>query len=144
MGILSQCRCVKKKKRRLRKTASKENKHIFEWSDKCLDDALSYGIQISRYLLENVQVRDVRGMVDEHNKEAGRRVSDISFSANFLFKICSKALTLVGDYLERGYRDINIKAKISSLKVPWGTRLLDNNFHLWKIIPNKLFPVFLP
>ena len=47
-----------------------------------------------------------------------------------------KALyTLIGDYSEGGYKGIDIKSKIVSLKVSWGTRLSDKNFHLWKIIP---------
>ena len=53
-----------------------------------------------------------------------------------------KHSTLIGDYSEGSYKDIDIKSKISSLKVSWGTRLLDNNFHPWKIIPNKIFAVF--
>ena len=32
-----------------------------------------------------------------------------------------------------GYKDIDIDMKISSLKVKWVTRLMDNNFHSWKI-----------
>ena len=49
---------------------------------------------------------------------------------------------LIADYLEGGYKDIDIKSKISSVKFSWGTRLLDNNFHQWKIIPTKIFAVF--
>ena len=53
-----------------------------------------------------------------------------------------KHSTLIADNSEGGYKDINIKSKISSLKFSWGTRLLDNNFHPWKIIPTKIFAVF--
>ena len=28
------------------------------------------------------------------------------------------------------------------MKFSWGTKLLDNNFHLWKIIPTKIFAAF--
>ena len=35
-----------------------------------------------------------------------------------------------------GYKDIDIETKILSLKVKWVSRLLDDNFHPWKIIPN--------
>ena len=38
-----------------------------------------------------------------------------------------------------GYKDIDIETKISSLKVKWVSRLLDDNFHPWKIIPNLFF-----
>ena len=43
---------------------------------------------------------------------------------------------------EGGYKDIDIKTKLSALKVAWVTRLLDDNFHPWKIIPTKLFTTF--
>ena len=36
---------------------------------------------------------------------------------------------LVADYSEGGEKDIDIKTKISALKVAWVTRLLDDNFH---------------
>ena len=49
-----------------------------------------------------------------------------------------KNSTLIADYGE-GYKDIDIKSKISALKVTGVTRLLDTNFHPWKIIPNMLF-----
>ena len=50
-----------------------------------------------------------------------------------------KHSTLIANYCEGGYKDIDIKAKLTSLKVTWITRLLDNNFHPWKVIPNYLF-----
>ena len=45
----------------------------------------------------------------------------------------------MADYGEGGYQHIDIKSKISALKVTWVTRLLDTNFHQWKTIPNMLF-----
>ena len=50
--------------------------------------------------------------------------------------------TLVADYSEGGYKDIDIKTKISPFKVTWVTRLLDDNFHPWKIIPTILLTNF--
>ena len=50
-----------------------------------------------------------------------------------------KHSTLTADYKDGGYKDIDIETKISSLKVKWVSRLLDNNFHPWKIIPNLFF-----
>ena len=50
-----------------------------------------------------------------------------------------KHFTPVADYSEGGNKDINIETKISTLKVTWVKRLLDNNFHSWKIIPTILF-----
>ena len=46
-----------------------------------------------------------------------------------------KHSTLVADYSEGGYKDTDIKTKLSALKVAWVTRLLDDNFRPWKIIP---------
>ena len=46
-----------------------------------------------------------------------------------------KHSTLIADYSEGGYKDVDIKTKISALKVTWVKRLLDSNFHSWKIIP---------
>ena len=43
------------------------------------------------------------------------------------------------DHSEGGYKDVDIATKISALKVPWITRLLDDNFQHWKVIPNLLF-----
>ena len=53
-----------------------------------------------------------------------------------------KHSNLIADYSEGGYKDIDIRSKISSMKFFWGTRLLDNNFHPWKIIPTKIFAAF--
>ena len=37
---------------------------------------------------------------------------------------------------------MDIKTKISALKRAWVTRLIDDNFHPWKIIPTILFTNF--
>ena len=50
-----------------------------------------------------------------------------------------KHSTLIGNYNVGGYKDIDIEMKISSLKVKWVTKLMDNNYHPWKVIPNLLF-----
>ena len=81
MGLFSNCRCVPKKKRRQRKLAKHDkrdlhyNGNIFDWSDICLDRAISFGKGMSRKVMSNDRVRDVRALVDRHNKEAGRMVS---------------------------------------------------------------------
>ena len=36
---------------------------------------------------------------------------------------------------ELGYKDIDIKTKLSSLKVIWIKKLMNDNFHAWKAIP---------
>jgi len=78
MGLFTNCRCVPKKKRRQRKLAKHEkrdlhyNGNIFDWSDICLDRAISFGKGMSRKIMSNDRVRDVRALVDRHNKEAGR------------------------------------------------------------------------
>ena len=43
---------------------------------------------------------------------------------------------------QKGYMVIDIKTKLSALKVAWVTRLLDDNFRPWKIIPTILFTTF--
>ena len=53
-----------------------------------------------------------------------------------------KHSTLIASYSEGGYNDIDINTKLSSIKVFWVTRLMDDNFHPWKIIPSKIFSVF--
>ena len=50
-----------------------------------------------------------------------------------------KHSTLIADYGEGRYKDIDIDSKISALKITWVTRLSDTNFHPWKIIQNMLF-----
>ena len=41
-----------------------------------------------------------------------------------------KHSTLTADYDEGGYKEIDIKSKISALEITWVTRLLYPNFHL--------------
>ena len=53
-----------------------------------------------------------------------------------------KHSTSVADYSEGGYKDIDIRTKLTALKVAWVTKLLDDNFHPWKIIPTILFTTF--
>ena len=50
-----------------------------------------------------------------------------------------KHSTLITDYKEGRYKNVNIKSKILSLKVSWISELLDTNFHPWDIIPNQIF-----
>ena len=50
-----------------------------------------------------------------------------------------KHSTLVGDYTKGGYKDVDIEPKFASLKIIWIRRLLDSNFHSWKVIPRCLF-----
>ena len=40
-----------------------------------------------------------------------------------------KHSTLIASYSEGGYNDIDMNAKLSSIKVSWVTRLMDDNFH---------------
>ena len=50
-----------------------------------------------------------------------------------------KHSTLIGSYEEGGYKDVDIATQFGALKMIWLTRLLDINYHPWKIIPSKLF-----
>ena len=50
-----------------------------------------------------------------------------------------KHSTLMGDYKEGGYKDVDIEAKIVALKITWINKLMANDFHAWKAIPNFRF-----
>ena len=50
-----------------------------------------------------------------------------------------KHSTLIGSYEEGGYKDMDIATQFSALKMIWVRRLLENNYHPWKLIPTKLF-----
>ena len=49
-----------------------------------------------------------------------------------------KHTTLIGDYPDGGLKDVDIKAKLKSLKLGWLKRLYSEDFHPWKNIPLKL------
>ena len=49
---------------------------------------------------------------------------------------------MIVDYCEGGYKDVNIENKIAALTIKQVTKLLDSNFHPWKIIPHLLFSDF--
>ena len=51
----------------------------------------------------------------------------------------TKHSTPAGGYAEGGYKDVDIQSQLESLKISWIRRLLDDNFHAWKLIPNALF-----
>ena len=50
-----------------------------------------------------------------------------------------KHSTLIGDYEEGGDKNVDIKVKIVALKIIWINKLITNDFHAWKAIPNFLF-----
>ena len=57
---------------------------------------------------------------------------------DFIWRACRpkiKHSTLIGDYTNGGYKDVDIESKFGSLKIIWIRRLLDSNFHSWKAIP---------
>ena len=65
-----------------------------------------------------------------------------SIKQNFIWNGCHpkiKHSTLVGEYAEGGYKDVDIQSQLESLKIIWIRRLLDNNFHAWKSISNVHF-----
>ena len=49
-----------------------------------------------------------------------------------------KHSTLIADYVDGGYKDVDIETKLSSLRIIWIRRFLDNSFHAWKAIPYSL------
>ena len=50
-----------------------------------------------------------------------------------------KHSTLIGDYKEGGYKDVDIEAKIVALKITRINKLMANDFHAWKAIPKFFF-----
>ena len=50
-----------------------------------------------------------------------------------------KHSTLIANYEEDGYKDVDVASKIISLKIIWIRRLIDDNFYTWMIILSKLF-----
>ena len=53
-----------------------------------------------------------------------------------------KLAILIADYSEGGYKNVDIKSKLISLKLIWIKRLLDDNFHTWKhLAKNFLMPL---
>ena len=50
-----------------------------------------------------------------------------------------KHSTLIGDYKEGGYKDVDTEVKIVALKLIWINKLMANDFHAWKAIPNLVF-----
>ena len=49
-----------------------------------------------------------------------------------------KYSTLIGDYNNGGYKDVDIEFKFESLKIIWIRCLLDSSVHSWKAIPQCL------
>ena len=49
-----------------------------------------------------------------------------------------KYSTLIEDYNNGGYKDVDIEFKYESLKIIWIRCLLDSSFHSWKAIPQCL------
>ena len=50
-----------------------------------------------------------------------------------------KHSTLTGDYKEGGYKDVGIEVKVVALKIIWINKLMANDFHVWRTIPNSFF-----
>ena len=50
-----------------------------------------------------------------------------------------KHSTLIGSYEGGGCKGVDIAKQFDALKMIWIRRLLDNNYHPWKLIPTKLF-----
>ena len=47
-----------------------------------------------------------------------------------------KLTTLIADYVDGGYKDVDIATELESLKIIWIRRMLGNNFPVWKAIPH--------
>ena len=75
-----------------------------------------------------------------HNEPYSKKfVDDLNETQkDFIWRGRKPYTSLIGDYSEGGLKDIDIKAKLESLRLQWVKRLTNNNFHSWKIIPNVL------
>ena len=65
-----------------------------------------------------------------------------SIQKDFIWnKSCAKIkhCSIIADYKEGGYRDVDISSKLLAMQVSWIKRFLDDNFHPWKILPTLLF-----
>ena len=49
-----------------------------------------------------------------------------------------KHCSIIADYKEGGYKDVDISCKLLAIKISWIKRFLDDNFHPWKILPTRL------
>ena len=49
-----------------------------------------------------------------------------------------KHCSIMADYKEGGYKNIDISSKLLVMKISWIKRFLDDNFHPWKILPTRL------
>ena len=55
-----------------------------------------------------------------------------------------KHSSLIANYDQGGLKDIDIVTKIKALQLSWIKRLLDDNFHPWKIIPTHFLSNISP
>ena len=46
--------------------------------------------------------------------------------------------SLIGEYRDGGLKDVDVDAKIISLKISWIRKHKDSNFHAWKVLANHL------
>ena len=47
-----------------------------------------------------------------------------------------KHCSIIADYKEGGYKDVDISSKLLAMKISWIKRFSDDNFHSWKILPD--------
>ena len=77
-------------------------------------------------------------------KIPSKNVADLlnSIHKNFIWsnkKPKIKHSTLIADYKEGGYKDVDMKSKILSLNVSWISELVDTNFCCGKLYQTKYF-----
>ena len=52
----------------------------------------------------------------------------------------TKHCSIIADYKEGGYKDVDISSKLLPMKISWIKRFLDDSFHPCKILPTRLPP----
>ena len=50
-----------------------------------------------------------------------------------------KHCSIIADYKEGGYKDVDTSPKLLAMKISWIKRFLDDTFHPWKTLPTWLF-----
>ena len=62
-----------------------------------------------------------------------------SLQKNFIWRgrpLKIKHTSLIADYVDGGYKDVDIATELELPKIMWIRCLPDNNFHVWKAIPH--------
>lgn len=80
-GLVNNCKCVEKQ---IEQTKTFNNGKIILKGARCFADSIKFGIAESRKIFRKETHKDVKTLVDEHNKEAGRMVRKLNFVNGYI------------------------------------------------------------